>query len=96
MKIQVWQKQVFWTVAFVAGLLAWFAFYYVPALIDSHTKSMSNDVASLKTDIGSGKEAIQRIDNTMNGMMKELLDAQLASLRGLKRLSTPFHKYTNV
>lgn len=88
MRIQIWQKQVFWAVAFVAGLLAWFAFYHVPALIDSQTKGMSIDVSSLKTDVGNLKGEIQRVDSTMNGMMKELLDAQLASLKELKKLST--------
>src|SRR6267154_4256549 len=87
MKIQVWHKQVFWTVALVGGMLTWFSSSHVPALIDSQTKGMSNDVSSLKTDVAAERGDIQRLDAATNGMMKNLFEALLGSLKGAKKLS---------
>src|SRR5258708_6462188 len=87
MKIPDWAKQVIGIVVFVGGMLVWLANYHVPGMIDSQTKGMSNDVSSLKTAVADEKGDVQRIDATVNGLMKELVDAQLASLRGIKNQS---------
>lgn len=92
MKTPDWAKQAIVTILSTGGLLGWFAVYHVPALIDSQTKDMSNDVSSLKTATGDLKGDVGRIDTTVNGIMKELLDARLSSLKGIKNQSTQVAK----
>jgi hypothetical protein len=86
MKIPVWVKQTISTVVLVAAMLAWFALYYVPAKIDSETRDLSNDVSSLKTDVADVKGNIQRIDSKLEGLLKDLVDSELKSLKGVSRL----------
>jgi len=43
-------------------------------MIDSRTKEMYGDISSLKTDMGNVKGNVERIDKTVTGMMKQLLD----------------------
>jgi len=56
-------------------------------MIDSRTKEMYGDISSLKTDMGNVKGNVERIDKTVTGMMKQLLDAELGSLKGIKKQS---------
>jgi hypothetical protein len=85
MKFPAWVKQVFGTVAVVGTMLAWFVVYYVPAKIDSQTQGLSNDVSSLKTDMADVKGNVQRIDTNVNGLLKDLLEAELRSLKGISK-----------
>jgi hypothetical protein len=87
MTYPAWIKQVFWTVVSVGGLLAWFALYYVPAKIDSQTKGISTDVASLKTDVANVKTDTKRVNDTVGGLLKQLVESALSSLKATKKQS---------
>ena len=82
---QEWVKQVVSTVIIVAGMLGWLSIYHFPAMIDSQTKTMSGEVSSLKTDVTNEKGDIKRIDNNVSGLLKELVDGTLSSLKDSKK-----------
>jgi len=83
-----WVKQSVLTICGVGAIAAWFSIWHVPALIDSHNQGMSTDIATLKADVGNTKTDIQRIDSTVNGMVKQLLEAELESVKGIKKQNT--------
>ncbi len=64
-----------------------FSTLYLPAKIDSQTKEMSNDISSLKTDLTDIRSNVQRIDGTVNGMLKDTFNAVLGYLKSAKHAS---------
>src|SRR5713101_2475719 len=57
---------------------------YLPDKITSQTSGISGDVSSLKTDMGNAKGDIQRIDANVNGMLTDLVNGILETLKGLR------------
>jgi hypothetical protein len=57
---------------------------YLPDKITSQTSGISGDVSSLKTDMGNARSDIQRIDANVNGMLKDLVNGILETLKGLR------------
>jgi len=66
--------------------------YVLPDKINTQTSSMASDISSLKTDVANAKGDITRIDGNVNGLLKELVDAQLASVKRLKNQSADVAK----
>jgi hypothetical protein len=84
-KIPDWVKLASTIIVAFVAIMTWFSYSHVPGQIDSQTKGMSNDISSLKTDVGNVKGDVQRIDTNVTGMMKQLFDAELDSLRSAKK-----------
>jgi hypothetical protein len=86
-KFPDWAKQTVLTVLCVGSVVAWFALYYLPARIDSQTKDMSTNIGKLQTDMGHAQDDIKRVDGTLNGMLRDMLNAVLNSLKAVKNES---------
>lgn len=69
-----WFKQAIAVGLIVFGGAAWVLVYYVPAKIDSQTKSLSEDVSSLRTEVAGVKQSIDRIDRTIGDLLKPAME----------------------
>ncbi len=69
---------------------------YLPDKITSQTSGISGDVSSLKTDMGNAKGDIQRIDANVNGMLTDLVNGILETLKGLRAQKASVSRQTLV
>ena len=71
-----WAKESLAFAIVMAGA-AFIVTSYFPTLIESHTKTLSNDIATLRSDIASVKESTARIDRNVESLLGKAFDKLL-------------------
>jgi len=77
-----WLKIALAVITSVLVVGAWVLIQYLPARIDSQTTALREDVSGLKADMGSVKQSVERIDRTINDLLKVAMEKAFSAEAG--------------